>query len=234
MTEGDRTIEDFVVESWRIEGEELTGSQLRDVAARHQEFIALPTVSVADLSEAAIHFTRGQGMLRALHGCNVVVGGHIPPAGGPQVARELSRLCRFLTAMTPFEAHQKFEDLHPFMDGNGRVGRMMWAWCMERSGRNWLRFPFLQQWYYDSLSEWRRPVISGWPESVADCGVPEGASVTWKVEDAPRCLSELIRCTDDAICFVQGSSGCIAQDVRPEEVVSEMRLNDGGRVYLIA
>lgn len=69
--------------------------------------------------------------------CNVGVGDHIAPQH-----RELSELMdRWYsviprsrgqnTGMTPEEAYKEFELIHPFQDGNGRVGKIIY---------NWLRF----------------------------------------------------------------------------------------------
>jgi Fic family protein len=32
------------------------------------------------------------------------------------------------------ECHIKFEEIHPFEDGNGRVGRLIWAWQRRQMG----------------------------------------------------------------------------------------------------
>lgn len=47
----------------------------------------------------------------------------------------------------PWEVHIAYEMLHPFTDGNGRSGRMLWAWQMRN-------FPldFLHTFYYQTLN----------------------------------------------------------------------------------
>jgi Fic family protein len=37
------------------------------------------------------------------------------------------------------------------MDGNGRTGRMLWAWHMKHQGRDPFLRPFLHTWYYQTL-----------------------------------------------------------------------------------
>ena len=47
--------------------------------------------------------------------------------------------------------HYKFENIHPFQDGNGRVGRLiMFKECL----RNGIT-PFIKQYYYRGLNEWK-------------------------------------------------------------------------------
>lgn len=59
-------------------------------------------------------------------------------------------------------AHAQFETIHPFLDGNGRLGRMLITWMLCRSGK--LRWPVLllslhlkrhRREYFDALSDIR-------------------------------------------------------------------------------
>lgn len=43
----------------------------------------------------------------------------------PDLANALERWMGFLPDMTPLEAYKKFEIIHPFMDGNGRTGKII-------------------------------------------------------------------------------------------------------------
>jgi len=36
----------------------------------------------------------------------------------------------------PWENHKLFEHIHPYLDGNGRTGRLLWAWDMLRRGES--------------------------------------------------------------------------------------------------
>lgn len=48
------------------------------------------------------------------------------------------------------QAHVKFEKIHPFVDGNGRTGRMIMNWQRERAGLKPLLIKKSEVWqYYD-------------------------------------------------------------------------------------
>lgn len=91
--------------------------------------------------------------LRREVGMNVRVGPHVPPPGGPEIETELSELLTEINGrdLTPYEAHIHYETLHPFMDGNGRSGRAIWNWQMQREGLDPYVLPFLHRFYYQTL-----------------------------------------------------------------------------------
>jgi len=78
--------------------------------------------------------------------------------GGRAIVSELREL---LTALdeavdgnlnaTPWDIHYRYERLHPFRDGNGRSGRVLWAWHMLQLGRDPFALPFLHRAYYEAL-----------------------------------------------------------------------------------
>ncbi len=87
----------------------------------------------------------------------MAIGGRIPQRGGPEIRTQLENLLtRALQSASglisiadanAFNVHIAYEHLHPFTDGNGRSGRMLWAWQLQR-------FPlgFLHTFYYQTLS----------------------------------------------------------------------------------
>lgn len=68
--------------------------------------------------------TRNDGDWRS---CFVRVGTRVCPA--PQLVPDLmQRWWDHRLDMTPAEAYREFEEIHPFADGNGRVGKIVFNW----------------------------------------------------------------------------------------------------------
>lgn len=136
------TLEDFVRESNRIEG--IPQIRAGDLEA-HEEFLALPPTLehlcnfVALIAGAA---------LRRYPGMNVRVGPHLPHPGGPKIEEELIALL-MRSDLSPYQFHQRYETLHPFLDGNGRSGRALWL--RQMGGIERAPLGFLHTWYYQSL-----------------------------------------------------------------------------------
>lgn len=152
----DWNIHDFVEESNRIEGieRELGSSQLaREVlVTRCFMHIAHPTVLdlenfVAACTGRALH----TAVLRRKAGQDVMVGSHIAPRGGPAIETELRALLGGMerSSSSAFYTHRFYETLHPFTDGNGRSGRVLWLWQMGGTAP----LGFLHEFYYQTLAE---------------------------------------------------------------------------------
>jgi hypothetical protein len=144
--EGKMNKVDFIKESNRIEG--ITRAPLSVEIERFDRFMSLDEVTIADL-EAFVKDYQPDAVLRDKIGLNVRVGSHIPPMGGPDIKDKLSNLLNDIDRCysSSFYTHLKFEHLHPFTDGNGRCGRMLWMWQMKEAPLG-----FLHHFYYQTLS----------------------------------------------------------------------------------
>jgi Fic family protein len=79
----------------------------------------------------------------------VRVGSHVPPKP-EDVKKEMSRWLKEWKTLTPKEAHVRFETIHPFVDGNGRTGRMLMWWMEQRLGKQPTLLKADERWaYYD-------------------------------------------------------------------------------------
>jgi hypothetical protein len=141
---------DFIRESNRIEGI-LRAPTDYEITA-HEEFLDLPEIRVPEMEEFVKEVAARP--LRERVGMDVRVGPHRPPPGGPQIRADLSDLLAAVLCEEyerPWEAHVDYEKLHPFMDGNGRSGRVLWAWMRLREGRDPFALGFLRSAYYEAL-----------------------------------------------------------------------------------
>lgn len=139
------TLIDFVRESNRIEGilREPTDAEI----GAHALLLACENVTIADLEEF-VHTVQPGAVLRNRVGLNVRVGSHYPPPGGPDIPHDLKYILDAANLCTheSYETHHLYETLHPFTDGNGRSGRVLWLWMMGEAPLG-----FLHAWYYQSL-----------------------------------------------------------------------------------
>jgi len=145
MTHRTNTLK-FIIESNAIEG--IYKAPTHDEIVASKDFLALDNILVADL-ELLVSVYQPGAVLRRVVGINVRVGNHSAPPGGLRIEADLIDLLTTLSARDPYGTHQLYETLHPFTDGNGRSGRMIWLWQMVRQGA--VNLSFLHHWYYQSL-----------------------------------------------------------------------------------
>ena len=137
---------DFVIESNRIEGIKRppTGEELEEF----ERFMKLSIVTAKEMI-AFVKVYQPDAVLRNRSGLDVRVGNYYPPKGSPTILGRLESILQDAHSIkhNAFEIHQAYEALHPFTDGNGRSGRMLWMWMMQDAPLG-----FLHTWYYQSLS----------------------------------------------------------------------------------
>lgn len=159
-------IEEFMRESNKIEGETdgkgnglLHENDLRAAVT----FLHAPKITERALLNlhAALAKPKLDAGLMQLNWCgqwrclDVRVGKYIPPEH-QHVAGLMRQFFRNVENMTAYEAHNNFEAIHPFVDLNGRVGRLLWLW--KKYNIDGFRFglSFLHAYYYDSLNHFEK------------------------------------------------------------------------------
>lgn len=142
-------LEAFVIESNRIE--RIRRKPTEGEMNAHRTLLAEPEMSVAIL-ERFVDAVAGKP-LRDKVGMDVRVGQHIAPRGGPEIRLALGGLVATINArsINAYDAHLAYETLHPFLDGNGRSGRALWAWQMKRERQDPFDLGFLHTFYYQTL-----------------------------------------------------------------------------------
>jgi hypothetical protein len=140
----------FVTESNAIEGIHREPT-FREITA-HERLLRCEPPLVKDLCEFVADCAGAP--LRYRPGMNVTVGGYVPPPGGSMIRAELQDILGMAASphSTPYGVHRAYEALHPFMDGNGRSGRVLWLWQKLHRGEDPFARSFLQGWYYESLA----------------------------------------------------------------------------------
>jgi fido (protein-threonine AMPylation protein) len=147
----------FIRESNRIEG--IKREPTRGEIEEYHRFMAQDQIQLVDM----VHFVsvyQPEAQLRDRLGLNVSVGSYRPPAGDISIKTRLQDIIeaandlREVTDTGTREAwrvahgiHVRYQSLHPFTDGNGRSGRMLWMWMMREAPLG-----FLHTWYYQSLA----------------------------------------------------------------------------------
>lgn len=141
----------YIIESNGIEG--INRAPTEEEKEEFRRFMLLKEVTIDEL-EQFVRVYQPNAQLRDKVGVpGVRVGNHIAPPSGPQIRSMLNHLLfEIKEGKSAFETHVAYETIHPFTDGNGRSGRMLWAWQM---GRDRLSLGFLHMFYYQTLDAQR-------------------------------------------------------------------------------
>ena len=145
-------LEKFITESNRIEG--ILRPPLDTEGAAHGRLLVLEELTLSEVSLFVSSIQPG-AVIRDKKGLDVRVGNFYPDAGGPAIPKLLDLILWDMNkgVNSPWELHLKYENLHPFTDGNGRSGRALWLWQMLRSKEDdrAKHLGFLHTFYYQTL-----------------------------------------------------------------------------------
>lgn len=145
----------FINESLLIEG--ITGICTHEELTMTEKFLDANEITIPLLSEYVNVFTPNN-VPRFHDGLDVRIGNFFPPAGGVFVRCYLESLlgCINTNEIDPFTAHARYEWLHPYTDGNGRSGRALWLWLMQKNQKHVFNSSFLHTFYYQTLDNYQK------------------------------------------------------------------------------
>lgn len=131
-------VSNFIQESNLIEG--IADKESHDQALLAWDYLlSVDTISPATVRNVHATLMRNQGLstkyLGEFRDCDVYVGGRVclPPS---DIADLIGDWCKHMNKGTAddIELHVLYENIHPFVDGNGRTGRMFWQWYRLKRG----------------------------------------------------------------------------------------------------
>ena len=189
-----------------------------------------------------------QGAAGRYRQIGVRVGRHVPPP-----AHEVSGLMRELLdwwngpsgpwspVITSAIVHFRFEDIHPFADGNGRTGRMLALWELYRRGFDTHHIFSVDEYYWEDRPRYYRALqevrerggdVSGWLEYVAG-GIRLTLDRVWLRVERLRAKSRgkqlLLRPKQEQLLHLLRDH----QSMTPREIWQTLRVSKQGAMDLL-
>ena len=137
-----RTQIDLTYHSNHIEGSRLSYDQTRYIFETNTIVVEKEVLNVDDIIETVNHFR-----------CIDIIIDHARVFLAEKFIKELHLVLKNGTSVLDF--HVKFERIHPFQDGNGRIGRLiMFKECLKYNIVPFIVDDNLKMFYYRGLKEW--------------------------------------------------------------------------------
>lgn len=141
------------MEKWVEGGQEITEERIRKLhAILYSGRRAKPT-----------SYRDGQNVIQESGGQIV----YMPPeaADVPSLMKELVTWVRKASEDMPIPVvagvtHYEFETIHPFFDGNGRTGRMLTTWILDKAGYELGKFYALEEFYAQDLQSYYNALVT--------------------------------------------------------------------------
>jgi Fic family protein len=161
-----------IINSWLIEGLEVEESESERLIQVYDKFVPIfKREEYTNLYDAVQYLHKEmfpQIKTDGFRSVNVRVGNYVCPPH-QQVPELMLKWCSSVNIIDKKEyvgrsqladLHAEFENIHPFIDGNGRIGRMLVVLLCERFIISEIIYPsyklYHERWsYYESLDKWR-------------------------------------------------------------------------------
>ena len=215
---------------------------------RHQRKVAITHEDVLTIHRLIAGGVMDQGAAGRYRQVGVRVGRHLPPPH-----EEVSGLMREWLAwwnedsaqwppvITSAVVHFRFEDIHPFADGNGRTGRLLALWELYRRGFDTYHIFSVDEYYwqdrpryYQALQQVREQGgdLSGWLEYAAE-GIRTTLDRVWLRMERLRAKSRgellVLRPKQERLLHLLRDH----QSMAPREIWQALRVSKQGAMDLL-
>lgn len=187
-------------------------ARLRKV--RHEHLFALHRLLAGEVMD--------QGEAGAYRTIGVQVGGHLPPHPNdvsPLMFELLewwnSRAADLSPILSSAILHYRFEDIHPFADGNGRTGRALALWELYRRGFDSHHLFSVDEYYWEN-----RPAYYGALEQVRLAGEDLSRWLEYSAEGLKQTLERVWR---RVLALQSGGSAKMMLTAKQEHLLGLLR-----------